>query len=239
MTPTKDPQEVKREAECPARHHGTCISLNILLGWSCMCPMPMCDTCKSKGGLLGREGEAFRQSKAKEIVANFSRPEQWPNLKRSVLVPLTLHHKTIPMEALSQEGEVAKALFREASWESVKSTWETATDWVATMTSFTRSMASRGVLDRRCSDEDRNLRNISCFGVSLTGEVLKPPCPWVAKSPSGYHYCSACGCGDRKVARLDDPPSDKPKDPGTSYVKLDYPYLECPRRLAGFSNAAK
>jgi len=54
-----------------------------------------------------------------------------------------------------------------------------------------------------------------------------------------FHFCNGCSCGARAGARLsavgstlDNPITDKEAD----YLKLDYPYLECPLKKLGFSN---
>lgn len=69
------------------------------------------------------------------------------------------------------------------------------------------------------------LRQLSCFGDPSLGMA---PCPSLRGEP-GSRWCGACGCGERKRARLD------PDDQGRS--KLQFTYLECPRRRPGFSNA--
>jgi hypothetical protein len=47
----------------------------------------------------------------------------------------------------------------------------------------------------------------------------------------GY-FCGGCGCGNNDLARLD---ADSPDE----YTKLHYPYLECPLKRSGFSNATQ
>jgi hypothetical protein len=50
-------------------------------------------------------------------------------------------------------------------------------------------------------------------------------CPRIDRSPDGYEYCGACGCGRWPLARLD--------------WKLAFRELECPEGRAGFSNAGQ
>ena len=65
---------------------------------------------------------------------------------------------------------------------------------------------------------------MSCFGSG----VIKP-CENIKRSLTpGRFYCNACGCGDtEKTWLLVD--SDK-------YSKLDYPKLNCPLSMPGFTN---
>ena len=235
MNLPRDPLEDKRIDECPARTRTqTCIALNVILGFPYQLDLSNCDICMGKGGLFSREGEHWRTEKAASVLDVYRDPKTWPKLRREVLVPLTIHHKIVPREALDGEGETSLALKRDSAWEQVRPSWEKAEEWVAHASSFSKAAFSRGLFSKKCSPEDRNLRNIACFGLDLSGKRVKPACPWLAKSQSGHHLCSACGCGDRKVARLD----NGPNDPSDAYVKLDYPYLECPRRLPGFTNAS-
>ncbi|HAW82352.1 MAG TPA: hypothetical protein DCX27_23210, partial [Balneola sp.] len=46
----------------------------------------------------------------------------------------------------------------------------------------------------------------------------------------GKYYCGGCGCGDRKATWLNGSEDE--------YSKLDYPKLECPLKMPGFSNYA-
>lgn len=130
-------------------------------------------------------------------------------------------------------------------WTSVKPTWAEATEveqWSITrkITSLIKSLASRGLLNRRVSPDVLGVRDRSCHGNTHRGGSL-PPCPSRAYSVSGkFHYCNDCGCGEQEVARISQVGSmeDNPVVNGAGYVKLMYPSLQCPRAKPGFSNAA-
>jgi len=91
---------------------------------------------------------------------------------------------------------------------------------------FAKAMGSR-VTQGRASDDIVNLRTISCHG----NEDI-PPCPYRGDSSvrEGYHYCTACGCGDRPQTWLNNP--DDPE----AYTKLHYPWVSCPVRNPGFGD---
>ena len=56
-----------------------------------------------------------------------------------------------------------------------------------------------------------------------------PPCSHLKTSETdGKFFCGACGCGDRKATWLNG--SDQ------EYSKLDYPKVNCPIGMPGFSN---
>lgn len=90
--------------------------------------------------------------------------------------------------------------------------------------SFAMSIASRGLKDAKIDLPTKQLRYVSCFGNT---EIS--PCQKLQKSNnSKFYYCGGCGCGDHQHTWL-----QKNKD---EYSKLDYPYLECPLKMPGFSN---
>lgn len=98
-----------------------------------------------------------------------------------------------------------------------------ATAWTL---SYAKSAASKmigGPVDRAT----RQNRNVSCFGVDLSGMVIQPPCERLGQDDRGRYYCSACPCGKREEAVL--------LDSATSVSKLDYPYLVCPLGKEGFA----
>lgn len=107
-------------------------------------------------------------------------------------------------------------------WAAVRDSWEKAT-------SFARSMTSRA-MHGRCPTMDERVRRVSCCGLSVNSEMLIPPCPALtpSKNQPGSHFCNECGCGDRDIALI---------DPPDGYPKIAFPFLECPRRRDGFSNA--
>jgi len=91
--------------------------------------------------------------------------------------------------------------------------------------SFATALTSRGLTNEKVSKATKQLRVLSCFG---NGGVL-PPCEQLKKSTEpGKHFCGGCGCGDKKGTWLI---SDS-----DSYSKLDYPKLNCPLQMPGFTN---
>ena len=91
---------------------------------------------------------------------------------------------------------------------------------------FTKAIASRATKGK-ASDSIVELRQLSCHG---NKEI--PPCPYRGDSVvrEGYHFCTACGCGDKPMTWLNDP-----FDEG-SYTKLHYPWVSCPVRNPGFGD---
>lgn len=105
--------------------------------------------------------------------------------------------------------------------------------------SFFLSIKSRGLMNQRASKEKRDERFLSCHG---DGKNIAP-CHKrsYTEKQGGFHYCRGCGCGPREQARLSSTGSTagNPIIRDDDYTKLDYPYLECPERRAGFSNHTK
>jgi len=94
--------------------------------------------------------------------------------------------------------------------------------------SFATAIASRGMQDNKVQKPVKQLRVLSCFGNQAQGGVL-PPCEHLRESTTpGKFFCGGCGCGDREGTWL---VSD-----GDKYSKLDYPKLQCPLAMPGFSN---
>ena len=95
--------------------------------------------------------------------------------------------------------------------------------------SYARSLASRGLTNKKADIPTKQLRVLSCFGDSSIGGSLGP-CEHLGKSENepGKFYCTECGCGDKKATWLE-PKSEE-------YSKLDYPSLSCPAKMPGFSN---
>jgi len=86
------------------------------------------------------------------------------------------------------------------------------------------SIASRGISNNKIDLETKKLRYVSCFGLDDIN-----PCPHLIKSEkSNYHYCGGCDCGDHSHTWLI-------KQDG-EYAKLDYPSLNCPLAMPGFTN---
>jgi len=94
------------------------------------------------------------------------------------------------------------------------------------MVMFAASLVSRGVGNKKTDIETKQLRVLSCFG----GIENIGPCPYLRQSGrnSGMHYCGKCGCGDKNHTWL--------VKQSTDYSKLDYPTLNCPIKMPGFSN---
>jgi len=89
-----------------------------------------------------------------------------------------------------------------------------------------KSVASR-VTQGKADEDLIKLRVLSCHGDE---EVV--PCPYRSASNTreGAYFCTACGCGDKPRAFLNDP------DDSGAYTKLDYPWVSCPVRMPGFGD---
>ena len=86
------------------------------------------------------------------------------------------------------------------------------------------AIASRGFNNNKIDITTKKIRTLSCFGHENIS-----PCPKLTKSKkSDYFYCGACGCGDNSNTWL-------LKADG-EYAKLDYPSLNCPFQMPGFTN---
>jgi hypothetical protein len=92
--------------------------------------------------------------------------------------------------------------------------------------SYLKAKWSKGVNNKKADVTTKDLRLISCFG---DGENI-PVCPGLraSKEQRGKFFCGECGCGDRRATWLN--------TDDTEYGKLDHPYLNCPRKMPGFSN---
>jgi len=99
------------------------------------------------------------------------------------------------------------------------------------MQSFAMAVASRGLNNEKVTKPIKQLRVLSCFGNKNQGGVL-PPCEHLKESSTpGKHFCGGCGCGDKKGTWL--------VSEGDEYSKLDYPKLNCPLQMPGFTNYEK
>jgi hypothetical protein len=94
------------------------------------------------------------------------------------------------------------------------------------MMMYAASLASRGVGNKKTDIETKKLRVLSCFG----GAEIKTPCPFLRTSSKDplKSYCGKCGCGDKPQTWL--------IKEGEEYSKLDYPVLNCPLHMPGFTN---
>lgn len=99
---------------------------------------------------------------------------------------------------------------------------------VGMIQSFAMSLTSRGIMDKKINKATKQLRVLSCFGNQHLGGVL-PPCEHLKNSKTeGQYFCGGCGCGDRQGTWL--------VSNGNDYSKLDYPRLNCPITMPGFTN---
>jgi len=99
------------------------------------------------------------------------------------------------------------------------------------MQSFAMAITSRGLNNEKVTKPIKQLRVLSCFGNQAQGGVL-PPCEHLKQSATpGKFYCGGCGCGDRKGTWLNAAEEE--------YSKLDYPKLNCPLNMPGFTNYQK
>lgn len=90
--------------------------------------------------------------------------------------------------------------------------------------SLAMSVASRGLNNTKADLLTKKLRAVSCFGHK---EILA--CEFLKKSQYGeMHYCGKCGCGDFPHTWL--------LKNNQNYSKLDYPKLNCPLQMPGFTN---
>ncbi len=93
---------------------------------------------------------------------------------------------------------------------------------------FTESMVSRGLWDARAPEHVTEIREISCHG---SEELNIEPCP--ERTESTRHkdsfICGACGCGDFPHTQLTNITEKH-------YSKLQYPRVNCPRNMPGFTN---
>tara|TARA_R110002126_G_scaffold207759_1_gene354720 strand:- start:32 stop:481 length:450 start_codon:yes stop_codon:yes gene_type:complete len=90
---------------------------------------------------------------------------------------------------------------------------------------FAASIASRGFNNNVVDVPTKQLRVLSCYG----DNIQVGQCPYLKKSShSEYFYCSGCGCGDKKQTWL--------LQGAGEYAKLDYPVLNCPMKMPGFTN---
>lgn len=92
------------------------------------------------------------------------------------------------------------------------------------MMMFAAALASRGLDSKKIDEQTKQLRALSCFG---HGDI--PACYYLrASHTAGKHYCGKCGCGDQPRTWL--------IKESTEYSKLDYPNLQCPLKMPGFTN---
>lgn len=94
--------------------------------------------------------------------------------------------------------------------------------------SFAMALTSRGLENKKVNKPTKQLRVLSCFGNKDQGGQL-PPCEHLKKSNTpGKFYCGGCGCGDKPLTWLAGTEAE--------YSKLDYPKLNCPLNMPGFTS---
>ena len=94
--------------------------------------------------------------------------------------------------------------------------------------SFAKSVASRGLTNKKADIAVKQLRVLSCFGdESIGGKIERCEHLRTSETP-GKYYCGGCGCGDKPRTWL--------TSNDNTYSKLDYPKLNCPLNMPGFSN---
>ena len=94
--------------------------------------------------------------------------------------------------------------------------------------SFAMSVASRGLRNNKADFAVKQLRVLSCFGDKMIGGQLERCEHLTPSQTEGKYYCGGCGCGDRKGTWLQSNSDD--------YSKLDYPKLNCPLKMPGFTD---
>jgi len=97
---------------------------------------------------------------------------------------------------------------------------------------FTQSVASRGLNNRKAEGATIHLRQLSCHG-----DPSKKLTPCSERKDSekfpGSYYCGACGCGDKELTQLVTRKLDNGEN---SYYKLEFPKVHCPLMMPGFTN---
>jgi hypothetical protein len=140
--------------------------------------------------------------------------------------------KTTPVQETSPAPvQQATPSFRQEEIKKPETLVESVKQKMTMMQTFASAIASRGFNNEKVTIPMKQLRVASCFGNQQQGGVL-PPCEHLKQSTTpGKFFCGGCGCGDRKGTWL--------VADGDEYSKLDYPRLNCPLQMPGFSNYEK
>ncbi len=215
--------EQVRQKQCQMRLNGTCCDINVKIGWRHGIPLEECDKCFEMGP-RSEEAEAYRKKLAREHVEFWLWPDNLARVASRETVESILQHAEP-----AKRAELRKLVLSDNSpsakldrWNAVKTSWGRAQ-------SFTKSVASKGIVGKRVSLSIRGERDVSCFGGVYSDGTTQLPCDSLIIGKDGKtKFCGECGCGEKEAARLTVPEGE--------YSKLDYPYLECPRRKRGFSN---
>lgn len=206
------PAELARERECAYRRNHSCAHINAALGWTHSFPLDSCTTCFQMDP-SSPEAAAYR-AKVVDLTISVVKGMAPSALKPRLADALTRHLTPEEKAILDADPTLKAKRESEARWDRVRPSWTNAA-------SFIKSLKSRGLANHRVPLPVLQVRRQSC---GLEGSTT---CPALRTSRDGTtHYCGECGCGDTPLAQLD----------GPGYTKLDYPYLECPRGMPGFSN---
>jgi hypothetical protein len=163
-----------------------------------------------------------------KLTPGFSRDYENLKMNWSLLVKdIDIYNPsgTVSSKPISKQALVAKT-----GWQSAKKAWEDAEGFIGSVASrgFVATVADMaglsGVMGNRVDEKTLELRRKSCFG-----DDLSPACEMLLTALSGNKYCGACGCGERKLSKLNE------ESPG-AYTKLHYPKLMCPLKREGFSS---
>jgi hypothetical protein len=152
---------------------------------------------------------------------------------RDAIVEVGEKYAILDTESAAWKRIIARKKAREAS------EWNTGPQvTVSNLASYLASQASR--VAGKPDASIVALRVLSCHGNMHQGGDV-PPCP-AREYHTTYqaHFCTECGCGHKKSARLSEPGSmmDNPLFVPNGTTKLEvFKYLRCPRQMPGFSNA--
>lgn len=139
--------------------------------------------------------------------------------KTADILPSGIYTKMSVESEMSQIPEFKERKVKETSSISKK---------IEMAQSFISAIASRGASNNKVNVPLKQLRVLSCFGNKDKGGQL-PPCEFLRKSKTeGKFFCGGCGCGDKPLTWL--------MGEGEEYSKLDYPKLNCPLQMPGFTN---
>ncbi len=130
-----------------------------------------------------------------------------------------------------QKDSISREDAQRLAWMKAKDSWKRASDWLGQQAgkaaSLGKSLISE-VVGPEIPLPTLQKRHVSCFGKTVEGDYVQPPCQNLTKSEKHRtHYCGGCGCGDTVLTQL---------EPGLVASKLLFPHLECPLKKPGFSN---
>lgn len=171
-----------------------------------------CNKNKGNGACVGENCP----SKKEFIMSDVPKIE-----KTSGILPSGIYTK------ISAEPQISESKQPEFKDREVKET-SSISKKIEMAQSFISAIASRGASNNKVNVPLKQLRVLSCFGNKDKGGQL-PPCEFLRKSKTeGKFFCGGCGCGDKPLTWL--------MGEGEEYSKLDYPKLNCPLQMPGFTN---